>query len=379
MDERRTDAGCATGAPGTGADGHVQGGRPSLIGEDAEGLARRLAELGVAARERGMRARQLFRWIYARGARSFEIMSDLPKDLRDALAERFELSRPQVLACAQSRDGTRKWLLGYEDGARVELVYIPEPGRGTLCLSSQVGCPLGCRFCRTATMGLWRNLRAGEILGQILFAKDALDDWPADRPGRQVTNLVLMGMGEPLLNYEAVRQALRVALARDGLGLSRRRITVSTAGVVPRIAELGRDLGVRLAVSLHAADDATRDRLVPINRKWNIAALLEACRNYPAGRRITFEYVLLHGVNDRPEDARRLVRLLADLPAKVNLIPFNPWPGSEYRPSSAERVRRFRRLLEAGGLEAPVREPRGRDILAACGQLASAPPRSRAA
>ena len=342
-----------------------------LIGRDRAELRDVLAALDLPARELAMRARQLFGGIYARGARDFEEMSDLPKGLRATLAAHFTLERPEVLAEQRSRDGTIKWLLGLHDGRKVETVFIPEADRGTLCISSQVGCALSCAFCRTGTMPLVRNLGAGEILAQILLAKDRLGDWPADRVDRRLTNLVLMGMGEPLFNYDQVRRALAIVLDAEGLGLSRRRVTVSTAGVVPGIDALGRDLGVRLAVSLHAPDDALRSELVPLNRKWNIEAVLAACRRYPARRHITFEYVMLDGVNDTPAHARALAARLRNLPAKVNLIPFNPWPGSPYRCSSPKRMRAFRQLLERAGIEAPIRTPRGRDIMGACGQLAT--------
>ena len=342
----------------------------SLIGRDRGALRQLLATLDVARAQLSMRAAQLFRWIYGRGARDFGEMSDLPAKLRAALSTHFALDRPEVLAEQRSADGTIKWLLRLHDGQRIETVFIPEADRGTLCVSSQVGCALSCTFCRTGTMPLVRNLGASEILGQILLAKDRLEDWPADRPERRLTNLVFMGMGEPLFNYAELRRALAVVLDRSGLGLSRRRVTVSTAGVVPGIDALGRDLGVRLAVSLHAPDDALRSELVPLNRKWNIDAVLAACRRYPARRQITFEYVMLDGVNDTPDHARALAARLRDLPAKVNLIPFNPWPGSPFRCSPPQRIRAFRELLEQAGIEAPIRTPRGRDIMGACGQLA---------
>lgn len=346
-----------------------------------EGLRTLLAELGVPERQLRMRTQQVFRWAFARGARDFSEMTDVPLALREALAGRATLERPQVAARQDSADGTIKWLLRFADGREVETVFIPGDERGTLCVSSQVGCTLSCAFCHTGTMPLVRNLAAHEIVGQVLLALDELGDWPRtpdpDRP-RRLTNIVFMGMGEPLFNYEAVAQAVRLLVDREGLGFSRRRVTVSTAGVVPMIERMGRELGVRLAVSLHAPDDGRRDRLVPLNRKWPLARLLEACRAYPGGRRITFEYVMLDGVNDSDEDARMLLRLLEGIPAKVNLIPFNPWPGSAFSCSPPERMRAFRRILEEGGIEAPIRTPRGRDILAACGQLKTASERERA-
>jgi len=351
-----------------------------LAGLERAGVRVLLEELGVPDGQLRMRTQQLFRWIFARGARDFAEMTDLPKELREALAARASLVRPTVAAKQQSADGTIKWLLRLSDGREVETVFIPGDGRGTLCISSQVGCTLSCPFCHTGTMPLVRNLAAHEILGQVLLALDELGDWPRtpdpDRP-RLVTNVVFMGMGEPLFNYDAVATAVRLLLDREGLGFSRRRVTVSTAGVVPAIERMGRELGVRLAVSLHAPDDERRNRLVPLNRKWPLAELMEACRRYPGGRHITFEYVMLEGVNDSDEDARALLRLLEGLPAKVNLIPFNPWPGSSFRCSPPARMRAFRDILEQGGIEAPVRTPRGRDILAACGQLKTASERAR--
>jgi 23S rRNA (adenine2503-C2)-methyltransferase len=304
-------------------------------------------------------------------------MTTLPVALRERLAERWSIDRPAIVAERRAADGTWKWLLRLADGQEVESVFIPEDDRGALCVSTQVGCTLACSFCRTGTMPLVRNLGAAEILAQILLARDRLGEWPSGRPDRRFTNVVVMGMGEPLYNYEATVAALRLAIAEDGLAISRRRITVSTSGVVPRIDDLGRDLPVGLAVSLHAVRDGLRDRLVPINRKWPIATLLDACRRYPARRRITFEYVMLRGVNDGDADARELVRLLAGVPAKVNLIPFNPWPGAPFACSSAARIRAFAAIVEARGYAAPVRTPRGRDILAACGQLKTASERLR--
>ena len=344
-------------------------GRPSLIGQDLAGLEACLAALGEPERQRRLRARQLFHWIYHRGATSFAAMSTLPAGLRDGLAEGFSIARPAIAAEQRSADGTWKWLLRFADGQEVEAVFIPEEDRGALCVSTQVGCSLTCSFCHTGTMPLVRNLGAPEIVAQMLVARDALEEWPTAREQRLFTNIVVMGMGEPLINYDNMVAALRLAMDEHGLNLSRRRITVSTSGVVPRIETLGPELGVGLAISLHAVRDELRDELVPINRKWNIAALLDACRRYPARRQITFEYVMLQGVNDGDADARELVRLLEGIPAKVNLIPFNPWPGAPYACSSNNRIRAFAAIVEAAGYASPVRTPRGRDILAACGQL----------
>ena len=358
-------------------------GRPSLIGLDARTLAQVLIAIGEPADKASLRARQLFHWLYERGAAEFASMSTLPATTRARLAERFSVARPAIVAQQRSADGTRKWLLRFADGQEVETVFIPEADRGALCVSTQVGCTLTCSFCHTGTMKLVRNLGPAEILAQMLVARDELGEWPTGRvPGtgastRLFTNVVVMGMGEPLLNYDATVAALRIAMADDGLALSRRRITVSTSGVVPRIEQLGQDLAVGLAISLHAVRDDLRDELVPINRKWPIAALLEACRNYPARRPITFEYVMLRGVNDSDGEARELVRLLHGLPAKVNLIPFNPWPGTPYACSPNNRIRSFAAIVEAAGYAAPVRTPRGRDILAACGQLRTASERRR--
>ena len=344
-------------------------GLPSLIGLDVAGLERVLGELEDAGPQTRLRARQLFHWLYHRGVASFEAMSTLPKGLRVALAERYSAARPAITAEQRSSDGTRKWLLRFADGQEVEAVFIPEEDRGALCVSTQVGCSLTCSFCHTGTMPLVRNLGAPEIVAQMLVARDALGEWPTAREQRLFTNIVVMGMGEPLINYDNMVAALRLAMDEHGLNLSRRRITVSTSGVVPRIETLGPELGVGLAISLHAVRDELRDELVPINRKWNIAALLDACRRYPARRQITFEYVMLQGVNDGDADARELVRLLEGIPAKVNLIPFNPWPGAPYACSSNNRIRAFAAIVEAAGYASPVRTPRGRDILAACGQL----------
>ncbi|HEV2300496.1 MAG TPA: 23S rRNA (adenine(2503)-C(2))-methyltransferase RlmN [Stellaceae bacterium] len=345
--------------------------KPSLVGLGRAELAAEVARIGAPA----FRARQLWHWIYHRGASDFALMSSLSKEFRAALSAAFALSRPMVARSLASQDGTRKWLLRFADGEEVETVHIPEEDRGTLCVSSQVGCTLSCTFCHTGTQRLVRNLSAAEIVGQVMIARDALGEWPSPSSDRQVTNLVLMGMGEPLYNYENVKAALRIVMDPEGLSISRRKITLSTAGVVPMIARCGEEIGVNLAISLHAVRDDIRDRLVPLNRKYPIAELIEACRTYRGAtnaRRITFEYVMLKGVNDSPAEARELVRLIKGVPAKVNLIPFNPWPGAPYECSSDSAIKAFSDIVFAAGYAAPVRTPRGRDILAACGQLKSA-------
>ena len=368
--------------------------RQNLIGLERTQLAETLTGLGVPERQLKMRTQQLWHWLYHRGARGFDEMTNISKELRARLAEHCTIVRPEVVTQQKSVDGTRKWLLRLppdEHGQRheVEMVFIPEEDRGTLCISSQVGCTLNCTFCHTGTQRWVRNLTAAEIIGQVLVAKDALGDWPKlieqhpDPPaaGRFITNIVFMGMGEPLYNPENVFAACRVLADGEGLALSKRRITVSTAGVVPEIPRLGAETGVMLAISLHATTDEVRNELVPLNRRYPIAELLDACRAYPGlsnARRITFEYVMLKDVNDSEEDAQRLVKLLRDIPAKVNLIPFNPWPGSRYECSDWETIERFAEIVNNGGLAAPIRTPRGRDILAACGQLKSASERLRA-
>ena len=347
-----------------------------LIGLTRAALAAEMAAIG----EKPFRAKQLWHWLYHRGARRFDAMTSIPKSLRRDFAGRYRIGRPDIAALHLSRDGTRKWLLRLAAGGEVECVHIPETDRGALCVSSQVGCALACRFCRTGTQKLVRNLDPGEIVGQVLAARDTIGEWSAPPGGRMISNIVMMGMGEPLLNYDNVVAALGIVIDPEGIALSRRRITLSTAGVVPMIERLGRDLDVGLAVSLHAVRDDLRDELVPINRKYPIAALLDACRRYPKARnsrRITFEYVMLAGVNDGDSDARELVRLLAGLPAKVNLIPFNPWPGAPYECSSGNRMRAFAEIVNDAGFSAPIRAPRGRDIMAACGQLRSATERAR--
>ncbi|TVQ36842.1 MAG: 23S rRNA (adenine(2503)-C(2))-methyltransferase RlmN [Geminicoccaceae bacterium] len=347
------------------------------VGLDRANLAEHLATAGVPERQLRMRTNQLWGWLYRRGAASYDAMSDLPAGLRRALAERLPWQRPTVSEQQVSSDGTIKWLIRMHDGREVEAVYIPEPDRGALCISSQVGCTLSCTFCHTGTMQLVRNLAAGEIVEQLRIARDTLGDWDDGQP-RRLTNIVVMGMGEPLFNYDNVRAALRIAMDGEGIGISRRRITLSTSGVVPRIGEVGHDLRTKLAISLHAVTDELRDVLVPVNKKWNIAELLAACRAYPHdGRPITFEYVMLDQINDSDAEARELVRLLQGFPAKVNLIPFNPWPGTNYGCSPWKRIDAFARILEDAGYASPVRRPRGRDILAACGQLKTQSERAR--
>ncbi len=327
-----------------------------------------------------MRTRQLWHWLYFRGARCLGEMTSIPAALRDRLAAAHEIARPEVSRTQRSVDGTRKWLLRLSDGREVETVYIPEADRGALCLSTQVGCTLSCSFCYTGTQRLVRNLSAGEILAQLLIARDELGEWPSAKQPRLLSNIVVMGMGEPLFNYDNLAKALKIVMDGEGIALSRRRITVSTAGVAPMIGRLGAELGVGLAISLHAARDELRDELVPLNRKYPIAELLAACRAYPAGRnshRITFEYVMLKGVNDSVADARELTRRIAGIPAKVNLIPFNPWPGAPFECSSTQAIAAFAAVINKAGYSAPVRTARGRDIMAACGQLKSASERPR--
>ncbi len=351
--------------------------RVDLVGLPRDGIREALVEAGMEPRQAKLRAKQIWHQIYNRGATDFEAMSDIAKPQRAWLAERFKVGRPKVEVQQVSTDGTRKWLLQTDDGHDFEMVFIPDADRGTLCVSSQIGCTLNCRFCHTGTMRLVRNLGPGEIVGQVMLARDALGEWPSQPEGRMLSNIVMMGMGEPLYNFDNVRDALKIVMDGDGLGLSRRRITLSTSGVVPMMARAGEEIGVNLAVSLHAVTKEVRDEIVPLNRKYGIEELLAACAAYPGAnnaRRITFEYVMLKDKNDSDEDARELVRLIRKykLPAKVNLIPFNPWPGAEYECSSAERVQRFSDIVYEGGISAPVRRPRGRDIMAACGQLKSA-------
>ncbi|MDP6603649.1 MAG: 23S rRNA (adenine(2503)-C(2))-methyltransferase RlmN [Rhodospirillales bacterium] len=346
----------------------VDGAHQNLIGLSRGELGSLVQSMG----EKPFRVRQLWHWIYDRGAADFQAMTPLGKPLRARLAADFGLVRPRVAREDASADGTIKWLFRFADGNEAETVFIPEVDRGTLCVSSQVGCTLSCTFCHTGTQRLVRNLAAAEIVGQFMAARDALADWPSTRPDRRITNVVMMGMGEPLFNFDNVAMALAIFMDPDGIALSKRRITLSTAGVVPMIRRCGDEIGVKLAVSLHAPDDALRDRLVPINRKYPLAELMAACRAYPGAhnaRRITFEYVMLDGVNDSPAHARALARLVAGIPAKFNLIPFNPWPGAPYRCSPAPVIERFSAILNDAGYTAPARAPRGDDIMAACGQL----------
>ena len=351
-------------------------GKVNLLGLSQAALEAEITALGLPK----FRAGQLWRWVWRHGLTNFAEMSDLGKPVREQLTELFSADRPAVSRRLQSVDGTIKWLLRFADGNEAEAVYIPDKERGTLCISSQVGCTLTCSFCHTGTQKLVRNLTVDEICGQVLLAMDELGDWPAGKPNRRLTNIVLMGMGEPLFNYENVAEAMRIIMSGEGVALSKRRITLSTSGVVPEIKRCGEELGVNLAISLHAVRDKLRDELVPINRKYPLAALIDACRNYPGlsnARRITWEYVMLDGVNDSDEDCRALLSLIKGIPSKLNLIPFNPWPGSPYICSSDERIEAFAKRVLKAGYASPVRTPRGRDILAACGQLKSASERDR--
>jgi 23S rRNA (adenine2503-C2)-methyltransferase len=367
----------------------ASGTKPSLLGRDRAALGAALTAIGVPERELKMRIAQVWHWIYFRGAREFDSMSNMSKELRARLAERYSLARPEVAAEQVSADGTRKWLIRLppddegEKSHEIETVYIPEAERGTLCVSAQVGCTLSCTFCHTGTQKLVRNISAEEIVAQLIVARDRLGDWPGATPPadaivpagtRSVTNIVFMGMGEPLYNFDAVKAAIETLADNEGISIGKRRITVSTSGVVPMIEKLGAEVGTMLAVSLHAARDALRDELVPLNKKYPIQDLLAACRGYPGlsnAKRITFEYVMLKDVNDSEEDAHALVRLLKGIPAKINLIPFNPWPGTKYECSDWETIERFSEIVFRAGYASPVRRPRGRDILAACGQLKS--------
>lgn len=351
-------------------------GKVNLLGLSQAALEAEITALGLPK----FRAGQLWRWVWRHGLTNFAEMSDLGKPVREQLTGLFSADRPAVSRRLQSVDGTIKWLLRFADGNEAEAVYIPDKERGTLCISSQVGCTLTCSFCHTGTQKLVRNLTVDEICGQVLLAMDELGDWPAGKPNRRLTNIVLMGMGEPLFNYENVAEAMRIIMSGEGVALSKRRITLSTSGVVPEIKRCGEELGVNLAISLHAVRDKLRDELVPINRKYPLAALIDACRNYPGlsnARRITWEYVMLDGVNDSDEDCRALLSLIKGIPSKLNLIPFNPWPGSPYICSSDERIEAFAKRVLKAGYASPVRTPRGRDILAACGQLKSASERDR--
>ncbi|KPQ08000.1 MAG: 23S rRNA (adenine2503-C2)-methyltransferase RlmN [Rhodobacteraceae bacterium HLUCCA12] len=361
-----------------------EGGRRNLIGLTRPQLRAALIAAGTPERQAKMREGQIWQWLYHWGLRDFGAMTNLSKDYRALLAEHFKIDLPQIVSRQVSVDGTRKYLLRINGGHEVEAVYIPEDGRGTLCISSQVGCTLTCSFCHTGTQKLVRNLTAAEIVGQVMIARDDLDEWP--EPGaprnetRLISNIVLMGMGEPLYNFDNVRDAMKVVMDGEGLSLSRRRITLSTSGIVPEIARTAEEIGCLLAVSFHATTDAVRDRLVPVNRKWNIATLLDALRDYPRlsnSERITFEYVMLKDVNDSDEDARRLVQLIRGIPAKINLIPFNEWPGAPYERSDWARIEAFADIVHKAGYASPIRTPRGEDIMAACGQLKSATERAR--
>jgi 23S rRNA (adenine2503-C2)-methyltransferase len=359
------------------ADGKVE-----LVGLPKDAIRAALEEAGLEPRQSKLRAKQIWHWVYNRGVSDFSAMTDIAKVQQPWLAERFTLTRPDVVEAQVSTDGTRKWLLRTHDGHDFEMVFIPDADRGTLCVSSQVGCTLNCRFSHTGTMKLVRNLEPAEIVGQVMLARDALGEWPSSPDGRMLTNIVMMGMGEPLYNFDHVKQALKIVMDGDGLGLSKRRITLSTSGVVPMMARAGEEIGVNLAVSLHAVTKEVRDEIVPINKKYGIEELLSACAAYPGAnnaRRITFEYVMLKDKNDSDADARELVRLLRQykLPAKVNLIPFNPWPGAPYECSTDERIKAFSNIVFEAGISAPVRTPRGRDIDAACGQLKTAAERKR--
>ena len=388
IDHKTDAANAASRAPAKSVE------KTELIGLDREELGAALADLGIPAKQIRMRVSQIWHWLYVRGASDFADMHNVARDLRERLAGAFTIARPEIIEEQVSTDGTCKWLMRFPSrGAgrpvEVETVYIPEEGRGTLCISSQVGCTLTCSFCHTGTQKLVRNLTAGEILSQLLVARDRLGDFPdKDTPagaivpseGRKVSNIVMMGMGEPLYNFEHVKKALLIASDGDGLSLSKRRITLSTSGVVPEIYRTGEEIGVMLAISLHAVRDELRNELVPINKKYPLQKLMEACRAYPGlsnARRITFEYVMLKGVNDSLEDARDLVKLLKGVPAKINLIPFNPWPGSAYECSDWEQIEKFADFVNQAGYASPIRTPRGRDILAACGQLKSESERMR--
>lgn len=362
--------------------------KKSLVGMDREALQDCFRDLGVPEKALRMRASQVWNWIYTRGASNIDDLTTLSKDLRAGLSERFTLARPEIIEQQISEDGTRKWLIRFGPGVEAETVFIPDDRRGTLCISAQVGCTLNCSFCHTGTQNLVRNLTAGEIISQFLIARDALEEWPdfqdkeekGKRP-RKITNIVMMGMGEPLYNFDNVRDALLTFADSDGFAISKRRITLSTSGVVPMIGKMGAETGVMLAISLHGVRDEVRDTLVPINRKYPIKELLQACRDYPGlsnARRITFEYVMLKGINDSIADAKALVRLLAKIPSKINLIPFNPWPGSNYECSDWAQIEKFAEVINRAGYASPIRTPRGRDIMAACGQLKSESIKQRA-
>ena len=359
-------------------------GPTNIVGLTREGLRETLVAAGTPEKQSKMRAGQIWQWVYQWGVRDFGQMTNLSKAYRAELTERFVIEVPEVVSKQVSADGTRKYLVRIAGGHEVEVVYIPEEGRGTLCVSSQVGCTLTCSFCHTGTQKLVRNLTAAEIVGQVMMARDDLDEWPQQGAPKDETrllsNIVLMGMGEPLYNFENVRDAMKIVMDPEGIQLSRRRITLSTSGVVPEIARTAEEIGCQLAVSFHATTDETRDKLVPINKRWNIETLLDALRSYPKAsnsERITFEYVMLQGVNDSDEDAHRLIKLIEGIPAKINLIPFNEWPGAPYKRSSNNRIRAFADIIYKAGYASPIRTPRGEDIMAACGQLKSATERTR--
>ncbi len=363
-----------------------EGEKVNLVGLTREGMKAALLAAGTPEKQIKMRANQVWQWVYFWGVRDFDAMTNLSKDYRKLLSDKFEIRLPEIVSKQVSADGTRKYLVRIAGGHEVEVVYIPEEDRGTLCISSQVGCTLTCSFCHTGTQKLVRNLTAGEIIGQVMLARDDLDEWPApgtgtgDQGPRRLSNIVLMGMGEPLYNFDNVRDAMQIAMDGEGIALSRRRITLSTSGVVPEIAKTAEQIGCMLAVSFHATTDETRNTLVPINKRWNIEALLDALREYPRlsnSERITFEYVMLKDVNDSDADARRLVKLIQGIPAKINLIPFNEWPGSPYQRSDWSRIERFADIVHKAGYASPIRTPRGEDIMAACGQLKSATERAR--
>ncbi|WP_281981442.1 23S rRNA (adenine(2503)-C(2))-methyltransferase RlmN [Thalassorhabdomicrobium marinisediminis] len=363
-----------------------EGGPANLVGLTRDQMRDALIGVGVKEKQAKMRVNQIWQWLYHWGVRDFAEMTNLSKDLRATLAEHFKIELPEVVSKHVSEDGTRKYLVRIAGGHEVEVVYIPETDRGTLCISSQVGCTLTCSFCHTGTQKLVRNLTAGEIIGQVMLARDDLGEWPeaglstADQGPRLLSNIVLMGMGEPLYNFENVRDAMKIAMDGEGIALSRRRITLSTSGVVPEIHRTAEEIGCQLAVSFHATTDEVRDKLVPINKRWNIEELLKALAAYPKvsnSERITFEYVMLKGVNDSDEDARRLIKLIDGIPAKINLIPFNEWPGAPYERSDWKRIKAFAEIIFKAGYSSPIRKPRGEDIMAACGQLKSATERER--
>ena len=359
--------------------------KPNLIGLSREELREVFKKVGVPERQINMRVKQLWNWIYFRGKRNFHKMTNLAKSLQNSLDENYQIDIPKIVKKDVSADGTRKYLVRILGLHEVEVVYIPEPGRGTLCISSQVGCTLSCSFCHTGTQRLVRNLTSSEIIGQVMLAKDDLDEWPSDiktlePKSRLLSNIVLMGMGEPLYNFENVRDAMRIAMDPEGISLSRRRITLSTSGVVPEISRTASEIGCLLAVSFHATTDEIRNKLVPINKKWNISTLIKSLKEYPKlsnSERITFEYVMLKGINDSDQDAHRLIKLIKGIPAKINLIPFNEWPGSPYQRSDWLRIKAFSDIIHNAGYASPIRKPRGEDIMAACGQLKSATERER--